>query len=343
MQLQKRIDSFALLGNSIKQKIETQDAGLLSACSLAEAKNPWFSQSNILKALEGICIFLTKEDLEKWAGNYPNLFPPKAAKTIATILAGNIPFVGFHDVLCVLISGNRIKLKCSSKDEVLPKYIISLLTEIEPEWKDYISFTDGIIKGFDAAIATGSDSSSKYFDLYFGKYPSIIRRNRNSVAVLDGSESKEDIQNLGVDIFSYFGHGCRNVSKIYVPQGYDFNTFFPELESYKDVYNHHKYANNYDYYKAIFLMGQNQFFDNGFMLLKESPELGSPISVVLYEYYNDIDQLVLNLEEKADTLQCIVSNKPIFHTPNTAFGKTQSPELTDYADNIDTMAFLQNL
>lgn len=342
MTLEDRIRAFAILGESISAMIEENNEELFSTCKTAEMKNPWFTKENILHALNGICLLLNKQDLEKWASQY-KVKNNCRIKQVATIMAGNIPLVGFHDLLCVLISGYTIKIKLSSKDDILPWFIIRQIIKIEPRFTSTIICTDGTLTQFDAAIATGSDSSSQYFDLYFKKFPSIIRRNRHSVAVLDGNESKTDIEKLGTDIFSYYGHGCRNVSKLYVPKNYDFNNFFPLLEKFKQVGLHHKYANNYDYYKAIYLMGKELFYDNGFMLLKFDQGLGSPISVVLFEYYNDINQLALNLEEKADTLQCIVSNLTVFHLPSIRFGNTQSPGLSDYADNVDTMAFLQNL
>lgn len=342
MNIEQRITAFSALGKCIQEMIACSDEQLNTTINRAIVKNPWFTKEDIVSSLKGICKFLDADTLTKWTDTY-KIDKQSDSKTVAVIMAGNIPFVGFHDFLCVLVSGNKILIKHSSKDQVIPQFVIGLLTEIEPAFSDFITVTDGQLKGFDAIIATGSNSSSQYFDYYFKKYPSIIRRNRSSIAVLDGNETNEQISGLGKDIFTYFGHGCRNVSKLFVPEGFDFTTFFPKLEEFENVANHNKYGNNYDYYKSVYLLGQEQFYDNGFAIFKESSELGSPISVILFEYYSDIKQVALLLKENADTLQCIVSNNNNFHIPAVPFGHTQLPQINDYADNIDTMDFLQQL
>jgi hypothetical protein len=262
---------------------------------------------------------------------------------VGLILAGNLPLVGFHDVLCVLVSGNIAQIKASSQDARLIKYVLQLLTNIEPAFKERYQFLERLA-GFDAIIATGSNNTSRYFEYYFSKVPHIIRKNRNSVALLTGQESKEQLYNLGKDIFDYYGLGCRNVSKMLVPQGYDFVPFFEAIEPHYTVAQHHKYHNNYDYNKAIYLVNRDKHFDNGFLLLKEDSRLASPLAVIFYEEYLDLIAAQQTLTELKDQIQCIVSAAPI-QTGNQVvdFGQSQQPALWDYADGIDTLQFLLNL
>jgi hypothetical protein len=249
-------------------------------------------------------------------------------------MAGNIPLVGFHDFLTVLISGNNLIAKTSSKDPDLILFISKILAGINPEFTRMIHFTDGTLKGFDAVIATGSDNSARYFEYYFGKYPHIIRKNRNSIAIIDGSESDDDLKALGDDIFSYFGLGCRNVSKIYIPEGYDLNRMTCCWSSFEPLRHHSKYANNYDFSKAVFIVNREEFSDTGFLLMKESTSLSSPVAVLYFECYPSNENLNIITETISEKIQCIAGNE---HTP---FGRTQSPQLWDYADKVDTMEFL---
>jgi hypothetical protein len=254
------------------------------------------------------------------------------------ILAGNIPLVGFHDFLSVLLSGHKVLVKTASNDQHLIKFLARYLVTVAPEMENYITFTDGKLENFDAVIATGSNNTARYFEFYFKDKPSIIRKNRNSVALLTGTESQEDLVRLGEDIFRYYGLGCRNVSKLFVPKDYDFQPFFKAIYEYKDVIFYEKYSNNYDYNKAVFLMSNFKLLDNEFLTLKEDSSYTSPISSVFYEYYDDLEQVTLRLENDKDQIQCVVSNGL---TPNSIpFGKTQQPELWDYADNVDTLHFL---
>jgi hypothetical protein len=249
--------------------------------------------------------------------------------------------VGFHDFLSVLITGNKVLVKASSNDQHLIAFLANYLISIEPKLSYYISFTDGKLENFDAIIATGSNNTARYFEFYFKDKPSIIRKNRNSVAVLNGNESHEDLVNLGEDIFRYFGLGCRNVSKLFVPKDYNFDAFFKAIYEYKDVIFYEKYSNNYDYNKAVFLMSNFKLLDNEFLTLKEDTSYASPISSVFYEYYEDMADLQKRLESESDHIQCIVSNNLI---PNSiSFGQTQQPKLWDYADNVDTLQFLISL
>jgi hypothetical protein len=249
-------------------------------------------------------------------------------------MAGNIPLVGFHDFLSVLISGNYLIAKTSSKDPELILKVGEILCSIEPRFRNYIEFTEYELKDFDVVIATGSNNSSRYFDQYFGRYPNIIRRNRNSVAIIEGNESGEELENLGKDIFLYFGLGCRNVSKLFIPEGFDIRFMVSKWEHFAGVTSHVKYANNYDFSKAVYLVNKENFLDTGHILLKEDKGLSSPVAVLYYEYYESLSALHSETELLKDKIQCIVGHD---HTP---FGKAQSPHLWDYADGIDTLEFL---
>lgn len=335
MDLEKRIEAFHQLG----QVIQTLPAEKLERWySLAKSENGWFTPENVTLSLEGICSFLNKEVLVEWASRYP--LSQIKPKQIATIMAGNIPLVGFHDFLSVLISGHNLLMKVSSKDAQLFKLILEELFSIEPGFKNNITLADGPMKGFDAVIATGSDNSARYFEYYFGKYPSIIRKNRTSCAVLTGNETAEDLQALGKDVFSYFGLGCRNVSKLFVPAGYEFQTLLDNWSSFNTVIDHHKFNNNYDYQKAILLVNQQPHLDTGYLLLCESDKLVSPISVLYYETYTSEDDVINKILENRSKLQCIVGKEAFCTVP---FGKAQKPEVWDYADDIDTLSFLTNL
>ncbi|SFN07308.1 Acyl-CoA reductase (LuxC) [Paenimyroides ummariense] len=301
--------------------------------------NSWFKREQLEFAFKSWSDALTNDNLTKWLSAY-DLTDDKL-KTIGLILAGNIPMVGFHDVLSVLMSGNKALIKLSSNDELLIPVLLKYLSTVEPQFKDRYEITKDKLQNFDAVIATGSDNTARYFDYYFGKYPNIIRKNRNSVAVLNGSESKEDLMALGEDIFRYYGLGCRNVSKLFVPKDYNFDNFFEGMFAYKDIIDDDKYANNYDYNKAVFLMSNFNLLDNGFLTIKEDTSYTSPISSVFYEFYTDLNEVEERLKADTDKIQCIVSNNLV--TNSLPFGSTQKPELWDYADNVDTMKFLLSL
>jgi hypothetical protein len=307
--------------------------------SLSQSYNGWFTPEQVYFAVESWAKALREENLNKWLSVY-DLSEVKP-KTVGLILAGNIPLVGFHDFLSVLITGHKVLVKASSNDQHLIAFLADYLISIEPKLSYYISFTDGKLENFDAIIATGSNNTARYFEFYFKDKPSIIRKNRNSVAVLNGNESHEDLVNLGEDIFRYFGLGCRNVSKLFVPKDYNFDAFFKAIYAYKDVIFYEKYSNNYDYNKAVFLMSNFKLLDNEFLTLKEDTSYASPISSVFYEYYEDIADLQKRLESESNQIQCVVSNNLI---PNSIrFGQTQQPKLWDYADNVDTLQFLISL
>ena len=311
--------------------------------SLSQSHNGWFTPEQVYFSVETWAKALKEDNLNKWLSAYPFdcAQDNKTVKTIGLILAGNIPLVGFHDFLSVLITGHKVLVKASSNDQHLIAFLADYLISIEPKLSDYISFTDGKLENFDAIIATGSNNTARYFEFYFKDKPNIIRKNRNSVAVLNGNESHEDLVNLGEDIFRYFGLGCRNVSKLFVPKDYNFDAFFKAIYEYKDVIFYEKYSNNYDYNKAVFLMSNFKLLDNEFLTLKEDTSYASPISSVFYEYYEDIADLQKRLESESDQIQCVVSNNLI---PNSIpFGQTQQPKLWDYADNVDTLQFLISL
>lgn len=333
MTLEQRIKALSALGKRL-QTIDKEEFTYLA--SRAASENPWFTDKNIRMAWRSVTDMLQEEALRAWVSSY-NL--DGKGKTIAIVMAGNIPMVGFHDFLCVLICGHVVKAKLSSKDSVLMRYIAETLIDTEPYFDNKIIFADQL-KNFDAIIATGSDNTSRYFDYYFGKYPHIIRQNRTSCAILHGNETLAELEALGRDIFSYFGLGCRNVSKLFVPKGYDFASFFESLDPYKEVSDHHKYHNNYDYQKSIMLVNLTPFLDNGFVMLTQSEKLVSPISVVYYEYYEDEEALQAKINSVSNKLQCIVGNVAPAWIP---FGQTQYPSLRDYADNIDTLIFLNAL
>ncbi|MFM9989061.1 acyl-CoA reductase [Flavobacterium sp.] len=334
--------------NSIKSKNVLHNDlffdDFISLINLSQSHNAWYTKENVHFSINSWAEALTEENLNKWLSNYSFDFIQDdnyEAKTVALILAGNIPLVGFHDFLSVLISGHKVLVKTSSNDQYLLPFLAKYLITVEPEFKKFITFVDGKLENFDAVIATGSDNTARYFEYYFKDKPSIIRKNRNSVAVLDGSESSEQMIALGEDIFRYFGLGCRNVSKIFIPKNYNFDLFFNGMFPYQDVIKYEKYANNYDYNKAVFLMSNFNLLDNEFLIIKEDSSYASPISSVFYEFYDDITYLKNRLEIDKDKIQCIVSNNLVENS--IPFGVTQKPNLWDYADNVDTINFLINL
>lgn len=353
MTVKKRVEAFVKLSGFLSQfqinGIKKKEGVLLNEMFFnsfemqikrAKETNGWFTESNILYAFNSWYNILNYNNLSKWTSLYTlNTYK---SKNIGVIMAGNIPLVGFHDFLSVLISGNNIVVKQASTDKYFLPLIAKYLENVEPEFKGKITFSEGKLTNIDAIIATGSNNTARYFDYYFGKYPNIIRQNRNSVAVLTGNESTEDLQNLGEDIFRYFGLGCRSVAKIFVPKNYDFDNLFKALYSYNEIINYKKYQNNYDYNKAVYLMSQFKLIENGFLMLKEDTSYSSPIASLFYEYYENESSLKLKLKTEKESIQCIVGNQNIFDNI-VSFGETQKPQLWDYADGVDTLEFLQNL
>ena len=306
---------------------------------LSPSHNGWYTNENVYFAIQSWAEALTEDNLNQWLNRY-NL-DTISPKTVGLVLAGNIPLVGFHDFISVLLSGHKVLVKTSSNDQHLLPFLAKYIISVEPKMKDYITFVEGKLENFDAVIATGSNNTARYFEYYFKNKPSIIRKSRNSVAVLDGNETKEQMIALGEDVFRYFGLGCRNVSKIFVPRGYNFDAFFGGMFPYNQVMKFEKYINNYDYNKAVFLMSNFNLLDNEFLIIKEDLSYASPISSVFYEYYDKMEEIKNKLQQDHDQIQCIVSNNLIENS--VSFGQTQKPKLWDYADNIDTINFLINL
>lgn len=342
VELGKFLNQFSLEYSTQNETVLHNDLffdGFNNLIELSPSHNGWFTPEQVYFSIHSWAKALTENNLNHWLSNYS--FNNIESKKVGLILAGNIPLVGFHDFLSVLISGHNVLIKTSSNDQHLIKFIAKYLIKIDERFSKKITFVEGKLEGFDAVIATGSNNTARYFEYYFKDKPSIIRKNRNSVAILTGNESYEDLVNLGEDIFRYFGLGCRNVSKLFVPKNYDFQPFFKAIYEYKDVIFYEKYANNYDYNKAVFLMSNFQLLDNEFLTLKEDTSYSSPISSVFYEFYEDLESLKLRLKNDADQIQCVVSNNL---TENAIkFGQTQKPKLWDYADNVDTIDFLLNL
>lgn len=313
---------------------------------LVYQKNNWFTPEFTHYAINSIIQhYLQADALNHWLGKY-NIKPEAAKnKTIGLIFAGNVPLVGFHDFICAYLAGFKIKVKLSSKDADLFPFILQLLYEIDPAAKERISLVEKLAD-YDAVIATGSSNTNRYFEFYFKDYPRILRKSRNSVAILTGNETPEQLLGLADDIFLYFGFGCRNVSKLYIPIDYDITQLFIHFDKYKWLHNHTKYMNNYDYNRTILLLNKTPHFSNDYIMLMENASIPSPISTTYFSYYHDINVLRTHLKDEAEKIQCIVGNEALLselHLPLVPFGTSQKPSLTDYADGVDTMAFLQSL
>lgn len=332
--------AFGALGQFLLHPDEQLNALISSAYS----SNAWFTPEQVLNAVHAIGNMLNQADLKIWFEQMENRQSQSTdVKSIGLVLAGNIPLVGFHDILCVLATGNKALIKLSSQDKKLTPFLLNKLLEFEAGFEGMCEFTERL-SGFDAIIATGSNNTSRYFEYYFGKVPHIIRKNRNSVAVFSGNETAQQFQKLAHDIFDYFGLGCRNVAKLFVPQGYSFNSFFEGIESFKPVGDHHKYNNNYDYNKSIYLVNGDKHLDNGFLLLKEDKRLASPLAVLYCEEYQNVKSLEEALEENAANIQCVVTETALNLTiQQLPFGGSQMPKLWDYADGVDTVDFLTSL
>jgi len=354
MELQRRLDAFARLSDFLKSVATCSDNDLPAGleehyhkfCELIPGlylNNGWFAEEFVRYQLGSLAKATTEENLNTWIGKYPQIESLKGEKTVAVIMAGNVPFVGFSDFISVLITGHKFLGKLSSKDNILPKAVADVLITIEPEFENYILFTDGKLSNYDAVIATGSDNSARYFEYYFSGVPNIIRRNRTSVAVLYGDETKERLEALSDDVFLYFGLGCRNVSKIFVPEDFDLNRIFEAFYKYRHIIDYNKYANNYDYNRAIYLMNGEQFLDNGFVMLKESLDLVSPTAVVYYQKYSAPSKIPAYLDAYRDKIQCIVSDSVIEGYQTVPLGMSQVPMLWEYPDNIDLIDFLSKI
>ncbi|MTB50082.1 acyl-CoA reductase [Lewinella sp. W8] len=347
MTLQERIDVMVALGDHLRRD---NDEFLEALQKRTQFHNDWFTLEHQRASLMAIAdAFLRREKLEAWVRNYaiPDWPAPKAVgssapKTIGLVLAGNIPLVGFHDVLSVFIAGHRSLIKLSSKDEYVMPYLLKLLAKYDKRTETYFTLTDRL-EGFDAVIATGSNNSSRYFEAYFGRYPHVIRKNRNAVAVLRGDETTEDFRALGRDIFEYFGLGCRNVSKLYVPEGYDFNPLLEVLHEWKTLQNHTKWKNNFDYNYALTTLNKENFYLSGPLMIVENDQIASRIATLHYSTYRDVSSLEEELRNRREEIQLIAAPDGFLSLPTFPFGRAQRPGLTDYADGVDTLAFLQEL
>ena len=329
------ISAFKQLG----KYLANPDQALQSVVYSAGNANAWFTEEEVSKSVKALAEMLNEADLEKW---FSNIEVSKTTKKVGLILAGNIPLVGFHDVICVLATGNIAQIKLSSSDNKLLPFLLNQLCEFLPALKNHIVYAEQL-KDFDAVIATGSNNTSRYFEYYFGKVPNIIRKNRNSVAILTGNESEKEIEQLGHDILDYFGMGCRSISKIFIPKNYKIKNFFEPLESFNDIINHFKYNNNYDYNKSIYLVNQQVHYDNGFLLLKEDEGLASPLAVLYYETYENLEDVFEKLKAQEEQIQCIVAKDENPKLTTLSFGQSQHPKLWDYADNVNTIEFLNKL
>jgi hypothetical protein len=350
--IQKRITAFVKLGDflsqfSVNNIIKRDDIehneiffdGFLHQMKLAQEKNSWFTKDTILFSVESWSRSLNNNDLTELTESI-NL-DIKSPKKVAIIMAGNIPLVGFHDFLSVLISGHSVIVKQSTSDKHLLPFLAKYLEHVEDGFKGKITFTEEKLSNFDAVIATGSNNTARYFEYYFKDKPNIIRKSRNSVAVITGKETEDDFINLSDDVFQYFGLGCRSVSKLFVPKGFDFDAFFTGMYAKKDMINNAKYANNYDYNKAVYLMSLFDLLENGFLMIKEDESYSSPIATIFYEYYDNEIDLKIKLHQDREKIQCIVSKD--FIENEVAFGQTQHPKLTDYADGVNTLEFLSKI
>ncbi len=332
MELNNRIDSLIRLGQYIAEYPES----LQNAVRLAGIKNHWFTKENCERALQAIARqMLAPDKINAWINGYD--LKEISSKNVGIIAAGNIPLVSFHDILCILVTGHRLLLKTSERDQVLTLHLLQKLQELDPEWINYIS-VDQRWTEQDAVIATGSNNSGRYFEYYFGKKPHIIRKNRHSVAVLTGNESQEELYLLGKDVFEYFGLGCRNVSMIWIPKEYLFDHLIEAWQPFSNLMLQNSYKNNLDYQRTIYLMNGTPIVDCDFVNLVDQTSLSSPISCVNLAYYDHPSEIKSWLDAEEDHIQCVINFEDF--SRNAEFGAAQEPELHEYADGIDTIDFL---
>ncbi len=348
MTLKHRQQAFVQLGLFIDRhfakkwdpKEERFHNDLTQLTEIAYSYNGWFTPESIERALKGISAMLSEKELHAFS---EQVVEPKQVKKVAVIMAGNIPAVGFHDMMCVLLSGHSILIKVASDDPALIPFLAGMLIYFEKDLAPAINFSEARLVNFDAVIATGSNNSAKHFEYYFGKYPHVIRKNRTSIAILTGKETPEELYELGKDVFYYFGLGCRNVTKLFVPENYKFDTFFEAVYPFKYVSDNKKYFNNYEYNRAIYLLDLIPFLDNNFLMLREHTDLHAPTAVLYHESYTNEAQLVEKIKKMQDNLQCIVGNFEMDTLKMTRFGDTQKPAIFDFADDVNTISFLNTL
>ena len=339
MQLTERIATLAQLG----QHLQGTDEYLEAVIKRTSFHNPWFTEENQWDAVHAIANrFLDEGRLREWLAPYALPAEPESIQRVGLVLAGNIPLVGFHDVLSVFATGHRAVVKLSDKDPYLLPYLIRLLERFDPRAADYFTIVEKL-SDFDAVIATGSNNSARYFEAYFGRYPHIIRRNRNGVAVLTGEESAAELHELGKDVFRYFGLGCRSIAKLFVPEGYDFEPLLEALHEFRPIQRHNKYKNNFDYNYALYLLNRVSYHANGSILITENESFQSHIAGLYYSHYRDLNQLETTLRERAEEIQLVCARPKLLSLPTKAFGQAQEPALDDYADGVDTVEFLRRL
>ncbi len=337
-----RISNLVQLGKALRTDEQFQ-----TACETAHINNPFFTKEFVERAVNAICDeMLNEEKLKSFANLYPALSENRPVKTVGIIMAGNLPLVGFHDFLCVYLSGNKASIKLSSKDDKLFVALLNVLEKIDTSLREKVKLIERL-ENFDAVIATGSNNSNRYFEFYFRDYPKILRKNRSSIAVLSGEETREELESLADDIFLYFGLGCRSVSKLFVPKDYDLTQLFPHFSKYNWLHEHSKYMNNYDYYRSILLLNRTSHLADEKLMIEESEKISSPISVVYAERYDKVADLKNRIESFNEQLQCVTMHekmaKKLDFSAFIKFGQTQNPALNDYADGVDTMDFLLKL
>lgn len=351
MVLSNRIEAFRQLGEVLRSLVGESASGVLTdfAAKYADdfsdtinrqcAENKWFLPEFCRYAVSAIAKMLNGNSLALFESQYKSLVPRDCqAQTVAVISAGNIPLAAFHDFMMVLLSGNRYMGKLSAQDKLLLPFLSRILIDIAPEFADCITFVDKVA-GFDKVIATGSDNTARYFAYYFGKYPHILRKNRNSLAILDGNESEDDLLKLCDDIFLYFGLGCRSVSKLYIPENYDFEPLIRCMNHrFADLKMRHAYQNNLDYQKTIYMMNRIEFLDAEVVLLTENEAIASPIGILYYQHYLDVHEIEVFCAENAEHIQCVATNLKV-NFPTVCLGQTQQPTLFDFADGVDTFRF----
>ena len=333
------------LGAWFRGEIDGEGSNDEDLLRMAEAQNRWFTPDFMRQAMEANGEMLQAPVLKKWISSYPGIDQPRSPKKVGLVLAGNLPMVGWHDVLSVLIAGHHAVVKCSSEDKVLIPAAIRVLEEtVGVEFDGRLAFVQGTLQDVDAVIATGSANTNRYFEYYFRDLPKILRSQRTSVAVLDGSETHSELQALGSDVFRYYGLGCRSVTKLMLPRGFDLDRLFGAWVDWGFVAQNNKYANNYDYHKAVWLLNQEQLLENGFLLMKEDEGWMSPVGTLFYEWYDDLESVSSKLNESAGQLQCVSTRLPASelaeNVPCVSLGQTQNPSPWDYADGVDTLNFL---
>ncbi len=338
MELDRRIAALGALGSQLIKQGGVPDAVALKAKVL----NPWFTVENVQKATTEIAkAYLDQKKLTAWLSTYTTA-GKESSKRVGLLLAGNIPLVGFHDVLCTYVAGHKAMIKASERDQILLEYVLTLLREYDEQSQVQFQFVERLAD-YEAVIATGSDSSGRYFRKYFGAVPNIIRMNRNGIAVIYNDTTEEGLENLGRDIFAYFGMGCRNVSKLYLEKGFDIQRIFAAIEKHRDIIHHHKYKNNYDYNFALYLLNKDDFLTNDFLVMRENADIGSRIAALHYSYFEDYSALHSELQEHKEEIQCVISDRPVDGFKVFDFGEAQQPALSDYADGVDTLEFLLEL